>query len=125
MKLAENNHLISKFCCYNISFTVVDFLPIAKFSARELFFYPPSSSFKQFGVLDERSTCIYFNGLSNSIEKMCWLSEKEIMKLRNNREPASAPSCSYFSPTPNQRGRLVWISGNISLNTYSDLVRNL
>ena len=57
--------------------------------------------------------------LSNTIEVMNWLSEEEIQKLRNDREFAEAPSCSYyFKPQPDKLGKLIWISGLFCNNFY-------
>ena len=39
-----------------------------------------------------------------------WLDNTEIEKLKDNREPADMPSCSY-KPQPNKIGKLLWISG--------------
>ena len=39
-----------------------------------------------------------------------WMSEEDIEKMRNDREPFQAPVCPYKIQPENQ-GRLVWLSG--------------
>ena len=46
-----------------------------------------------------------------------WLDNTEIENLKDNREPADMPSCSY-KPQPNKIGKLLWISGIFQIPSF-------
>ena len=68
------------------------------------------------GVVNENGTQIDFWGFTNGPEVIKWLSEEELEKVKEGREPAEAPSISYFTPQPDSPGKLIWLSG-----TYYDI----
>ena len=42
---------------------------------------------------------------------MEWISEEDMKKLLEDRDPADAPSCSYVEPNPDVPRRIIWLSG--------------
>ena len=72
--------------------------------------------YKQMGVIDESGTKIYYTGLRNKLEIMEWCNEERLKAFREDRDPASAPPCPYVTPTPDQLGKFIWLSGNSSHN---------
>ena len=69
------------------------------------------------GVVNENGTQIDFWGFTNGPEVIKWLSEEELEKVKEGREPAEAPSISYFTPQPDSPGKLIWLSGIIILQS--------
>jgi len=63
------------------------------------------------GVLHENGTQIDYWGFSNGYEVIKWMTPEELEKIKENREPAEAPSISYYSPQPDNPGKLIWLSG--------------
>ena len=70
--------------------------------------------YKQMGVIDESGTKIYYTGLRNKLEIMEWCNEERLKAFREDRDPASAPPCPYVTPTPDELGKFIWLSGNFS-----------
>ena len=66
---------------------------------------------KMHGVLNKAGTKIHHLGFSKNIEVLEWLDPDEVKQLKNDREPADAPTCSYFEAQPNAPGKIVWLSG--------------
>ena len=66
--------------------------------------------FKTLGILSEDGETVYAWGLMNDLQISKWLSDEDIEKLRNDREPVDTPSCPYKIQPENQ-GMLVWLSG--------------
>ena len=69
------------------------------------------------GVVNENGTQIDFWGFTNGPEVIKWLSEEELEKVKEGREPAEAPSISYFTPQPDSPGKLIWLSGIMILQS--------
>ena len=67
-----------------------------------------------YGVLNEEGTEIRIWGFTNDMEVLKCLTDEEIEKIKEDRDPADAPECAYFKPQPNNPGKLFWISGIIS-----------
>ena len=68
---------------------------------------------KQHGVLDVTGSKLYLVGfMSRKMEVISCLSEEEFEKIKDERDPADAPSISYYKPQPDKPGKLVWLSGN-------------
>ena len=67
--------------------------------------------FKQYGVLNKEGTEIKVIGVTKKVESLKWMSDEELEKIKEDREPADAPSISYFEPKPDQQGKLFWFSG--------------
>ena len=67
---------------------------------------------KNYGVINEEGTEIHLWGFTNDMEKMIWLSDEEIEKIKEDRESADAPECKYFKSQPDNLGKLFWLSGN-------------
>jgi hypothetical protein len=44
------------------------------------------------------------------MESFHWLDEDALMKLKEDRVPFDAPPSIYI-PTPNDRGKIIWLSG--------------
>ena len=67
---------------------------------------------KMFGVLNKDGNRIHCTDMfeCDKMAVLKWLDHNEIEKLKDNREPADMPSCSY-KPQPNKIGKLLWISG--------------
>ena len=63
------------------------------------------------GVLNKAGTRIHYLGFSKNVEVLEWLNADEIEQLKEDRDPADAPICSYFEPKPNNPGKIVWLSG--------------
>ena len=68
---------------------------------------------KNYGVINEEGTEIHIWGFTNDMEKMIWLSDEEIEKIKEDRESADAPECAYFKSQPENLGKLFWLSGNM------------
>ena len=63
------------------------------------------------GVINEEGTQIHAKGLlPNQIDVSNWLCQEELEKLKEDREPADAPSSPY-KPQPDNLGKLLWFSG--------------
>jgi len=63
------------------------------------------------GVLNEEGTKITLWGLSNSLDEWVWVDDDAIEELKNDRDEFEAPRCPHITPKPNQRGKLIWLSG--------------
>ena len=64
-----------------------------------------------FGTICKNKTQIYFLGLSNKIEVLSWKNEQDIEKIKKDRDDMEVQNCQYFKPLPDEKGKLVWISG--------------
>ena len=62
------------------------------------------------GILSDDGKVIYSWGLWNSVENIKWMSEEDLKKLADDRDPMDTPSCPYKIQPENQ-GKLVWLSG--------------
>ena len=49
-------------------------------------------------------------GFSKNVDHLEWVSDEDLKKLVEDRDPADAPSCPYKIQPENQ-GKLVWLSG--------------
>ena len=67
--------------------------------------------FKQYGVLSETGTQIHMLDYGNNMSILNWISDEEIEKIKEDRDPFDAPSISYYEPQPEKPGKLIWISG--------------
>ena len=63
------------------------------------------------GVLNKAGTRIHHVGFSKNVEVLEWLNADEIEQIKEDRDPADAPICSYFEAMPNTPGKIVWLSG--------------
>ena len=69
-------------------------------------------------VLNKEGNKLYFFGFTKKVDIMEWISEEDMKKLLEDRDPADAPSCSYFEPNPDVPRRIIWLSGaNFNLFT--------
>ena len=62
-------------------------------------------------VLNDEGDKIYFYGFTKKVDIMEWISPEDMDKLVEDREPADAPTCSYFEPNPDLPRRIIWLSG--------------
>ena len=62
-------------------------------------------------VLNKEGNKLYFYGFTKKVDIMEWITEEDMKKLLEDREPADAPSCSYFEPNPDVPRRIIWLSG--------------
>ena len=65
------------------------------------------------GVLNRAGTHIHHLGFSKNVEVLEWLNAEEVEQLKQDRDSADAPICSYFDPQPNCPGKIVWLSGMV------------
>ena len=61
-------------------------------------------------ALSDDGKKLYLYGMTQCVDVIEWMSEEDIEKMRNDREPFQAPVCPYKIQPENQ-GRLVWLSG--------------
>ena len=80
---------------------------------------------KKHGVLDVTGSKVYLVGsMSRKMEVLSCLNEEEFEKIKDERDPADAPSISYYKPQPDKPGKLVWLSGKLfpcRNITYNDM----
>ena len=62
------------------------------------------------GIVSNDGKIIYSWGMWNTVEYIKWMSDDDLKKLADDREPMDAPSCPYKIQPENQ-GKLVWLSG--------------
>ena len=62
-------------------------------------------------VLNDEGTKIYFYGFSKKVDVIEWLSDEEIEYLKEDRDSAEAPTCSYFEANPDIPRKIIWLSG--------------
>ena len=62
-------------------------------------------------VLNKEGNKLYFYGFTKKVDIMEWISEEDMKKLLEDRDPADAPSCPYFEPNPDVPRRIIWLSG--------------
>ena len=62
------------------------------------------------GIVCEDGKTIYSWGFANDLAVKKWMSEDDVEKMKNDREPFQAPVCPYKIQPENQ-GRLIWLSG--------------
>ena len=62
------------------------------------------------GILSDDGKMIYSWGMWNDVECIKWMSDEDIKKLTDDRDPKDIPSCPYKIQPENQ-GKLVWLSG--------------
>ena len=62
------------------------------------------------GVLSEDRKHFYTFGASNCLETLTWLSDEDVIKFSEDRDPIEAPP-SHYKIQPENQGKLVWLSG--------------
>ena len=62
------------------------------------------------GIVSTDGKIIYSWGFWNTLEYIKWMSDEDLKKLADDRDPWEAPSCPYKIQPENQ-GKLVWLSG--------------
>ena len=62
------------------------------------------------GILLNDGKTIFSWGMANDVECIKWMSDEDLKKLADDRDPMDAPSCPYKIQPENQ-GKLVWLSG--------------
>ena len=62
------------------------------------------------GVLSEDRKHFYTFGARNCLETLTWLSDEDVIKFSEDRDPIEAPS-SHYKIQPENQGKLVWLSG--------------
>ena len=50
-------------------------------------------------------------GFTKQVDTLECLSDEEMKKILEDREPADAPSCPYFEPNPDAPRKIIWLSG--------------
>ena len=63
------------------------------------------------GVVNDEGDKVYFIGFNKNVNIIEWLSTEDIEKLKEDRESADAPSCSYFEANPDIPRKIIWLSG--------------
>ena len=66
---------------------------------------------KSLGVINEEGTQIHLWGFTNEMEIWNWQSDEDVQKIKEEREPADAPTCAYAKIQPDKPGKLIWLSG--------------
>ena len=62
-------------------------------------------------VLNDEGNKIYMFGFTKQVDTLECLSDEEMKKILEDREPADAPSCPYFEPNPDAPRKIIWLSG--------------
>ena len=62
------------------------------------------------GVMSKDGKLIYSWGMWNDVEHLKWLSDEDLKRMADDRDPKDFPSCPYKIQPENQ-GKLVWLSG--------------
>ena len=69
-------------------------------------------AFKMQAVLNGEGTQFHAKGfMPGQIISCDWLSEEKLEALKEDRDPADAPSCPQYKPQPDKPGKLLWFSG--------------
>ena len=63
------------------------------------------------GVMNEDGTKMHYWGFANELCILNWLNDEDLEKLKEDRDPADAPPCPYFTPQPGRQGKIIWLSG--------------
>ena len=63
------------------------------------------------GVVNDEGDKVYFIGFNKNVNIIEWLSTEDIEKLKEDRESADAPSCSYFETNLDIPRKIIWLSG--------------
>ena len=66
-------------------------------------------------VLNDKGDKAYFYGFTKAINVIEWLSTESIEKLKEDRDSADAPTCSYFEQKPDAARRIIWLSGILAI----------
>ena len=65
------------------------------------------------GVINEEGTQMHKKGLvPNQFEVSNWLSQEDLEKLKEDREPYEEP-ISPYKPQPDKLGKMLWFSGTL------------
>ena len=62
-------------------------------------------------VLNNEGNKIYMFGFTKQVDTIECLSDEDMKKILEDREPADAPSCPYFEPNPDAPRKIIWLSG--------------
>ena len=62
-------------------------------------------------ILNDEGNKVYYYGFTQTVNIIEQLNPEEIEKLKEDREPADAPTCSYFEPRPDLPRKIIWLSG--------------
>ena len=67
---------------------------------------------KPYAILDANGTRMYASGGKNKVSIFKCLTDEEFERVKEERDPFSAPPNPYVVPKPGQVGKIIWISGN-------------